>query len=240
MKKFRIAICDDEPEIGAQVEGYLEQYMKEKEFEYEIDVYSSGVELCKELKDNEYDMLFLDIELPDMSGIEIGHYIREELNNQVIQIVYISAMTQYAMQLFEYHPLHFLGKPIAYESISDLMETYLKIIKYDNNLFSYTKWHEIYKVKLSDILYFEHHGRKVTITTLDRKDEFYDSMDRVYSEVQNKKFLYIQKSVIVNYKYIKEFHSDSVVMTDNMEFAISQPRRKEIRELHMKIMLEES
>lgn len=239
MKTFRIAICDDEKEIGALIERYLEKYMKENQFRYEIDVFCNGQSLCKELMNNEYDMLFLDIELPDKTGIEIGHYIREVMHNEILQIIYISAKDSYALQLFEYRPMNFLQKPICYEAIAKIIEKYLKIIQYNDELFVYKKRSDIYKVKMSDILYFESHKRKVTITTKHGSDEFYDSLEAIYSKLRRKNFWFIHKSVIVNYRYIKEVYGDAVVMTDQTRFSISQSKRKEIKVLHMQILEDE-
>lgn len=59
-----------------------------------------------------FDLIILDIELTEINGIAIGKYLREELNNQTTQIVYISSLRDYAMDLFAVRPLHFLIKPL--------------------------------------------------------------------------------------------------------------------------------
>ena len=81
---LNIAICDDEVNICGIVEQMVIQLFEEQNIECEIDTFISGKSLCKEMRRTEYDILFLDIEIPDMGGIEIGKFIREELNNQDI------------------------------------------------------------------------------------------------------------------------------------------------------------
>ena len=89
--QITIAVCDDELQIGSQLEKILISLLVEREIAYQIDIFTTGEELCEELQKTEYDLLFLDIEFPSMNGVAVGAYIRETLGNDVLQIAYISA-----------------------------------------------------------------------------------------------------------------------------------------------------
>jgi len=96
---YEIGICDDGENICSQLEKYLCQYAKEKSFQFDILVWYSGEELRDYLTQGGHlDILFLDIELFKMSGIEVGNYIRNELDNLGLQLVYISGKSSYAQQ----------------------------------------------------------------------------------------------------------------------------------------------
>lgn len=71
-------------------------------------------------------------------------------------------------------------------------------------------------------------------------DEIYGLMDDIYSMVKANRFLYIHKSVIVNYDYIRKLEYERVILHDGREFSISQSRRKDIREKVMQIAKEDS
>ena len=77
---IKIAICDDEPQFCSDLERTLIKILDKKCIEYDIDVFYSGVELCEKIETGElpycYDMLFLDIQLPNMNGVDIGHQNR--------------------------------------------------------------------------------------------------------------------------------------------------------------------
>ena len=103
--EIQIAICDDEDKICLQLKDILGSISDEKSVEFIIQIFQCGEDLCKSLKDKDYDLIFLDIELPKINGIEVGKYIREKLNNEIVQIAYISAKTEYAMELFDYRPI---------------------------------------------------------------------------------------------------------------------------------------
>ena len=234
--EFNIAICDDEMEICSQVENILVDILKELAIKFEIDVFNNGKKLCNELRRTQYDIIFLDIELPEMDGVKVGKYIRETLNNQIIQIAYISSKREYAMELFDYRPINFLIKPLNAEMIKKkVIDKYIALLEKDNYIFTYKKRSEFFKISLSDILYFHNRNRKVTIMTQNGSDEFYDSMEKIYNEVKRYKFLFIHKSIIVNYDYIAKINYKELVMTDGTVFPISQSRRQAVREKFLKI-----
>ena len=106
---MQVIICDDEFSTCVQLENYIEKYSQEHFIKADIDVFYDGESLCEYLKSSSsVDLLFLDIELPKCNGVEVGKYIREKLNNEIVQIAYISAKTEYAMELFDYRPINFL------------------------------------------------------------------------------------------------------------------------------------
>lgn len=234
-----VAVCDDYLPVCSQIEDILVSIFNELSIKYDIDVFNSGKVLCDEMLRTNYDIVFLDIQLPEMNGVDIGGYIRDKLKNEVVQIAYISAREEYAMELFDYRPINFLVKPITYEKVRKVIDKYLVISEQDNHIFTYKKGYEFFKIPMSDILYFENNNRKVSIVTKDSVDEFYDSMENIYSVVKLNKFLFIHKSTIVNYRYIKKLSYEQVTMTDGRVFSISQSRRKSIREMHMKIKMGE-
>ena len=175
-----------------------------------------------------------------MNGVEIGRYIRENLNDEIVQIAYISADKKYAMELFEYRPINFLVKPLNYNVIKKVIDKYLAISEQSNHVFSYKKGFKIHKISISDIMYFENNKRKVKVVMKEGSDEFYDSMENIYSVVKSHKFFFVHKSFIVNYNAITIFGYDEVTILGGIVIPISQSRRKEIRKKYMEIKMEET
>jgi DNA-binding LytR/AlgR family response regulator len=91
---FRVAICDDEQVICSQIENTILNFAEENNEKIDTQVFYSGEELIKFLEVGQsFDLIFLDIELKMINGIEVGRKIREEMDNQILQIIYISART---------------------------------------------------------------------------------------------------------------------------------------------------
>ena len=107
---MKIAICDDEKEIRESLRKILEEYKEPFE---QIDLYTSGEELLE--CDRNYDLLFLDIDMKGINGIETARKIR--LKDKKIKIVYVTAYKEYASQAFSVHAFGYLLKPIKKEKI---------------------------------------------------------------------------------------------------------------------------
>lgn len=81
-------------------------------------------------------------------------------------------------------------------------------------------------------MYFVRDNRKVSMYTTEGVETFYESLESIYDRIKNYGFLFIHKSYMVNYRYVQVIKYDSVIMSDNAEFSISQSRRKQIREIY--------
>ena len=102
---IRIAIVDDENMVCSGIEDIVFQLSMDNDIELETEVYLSGNELCSALKSHEcFNLIFLDIEMDNGDGISAGNYLRDKLQNDTTQIVYVSGKNGYDRQLFEFPP----------------------------------------------------------------------------------------------------------------------------------------
>lgn len=227
---IRIAICDDELKVCSQLEEYITDICEDLDIMVEIVVFNNGDNLCKALCDGEkFTLLFLDIELANRNGVEIGGYIRDVLHNNDIQIAYISGMESYAMQLFEIRPINFIIKPVSYEKIEQVVLKTISLMNTMSRRFVYKQKHDVYYVEYHDILYFKSSNRKIQIIKQDGVEEFYGRLDKIYKELPSNKFLYIHKSYVVHTSYIKHYEYESVTMVTGEKLPIAQSRRKLVR-----------
>lgn len=236
---IKIAVCDDEMEICSLIERVLIKILDEQCMEHDIDVYNSGEELCEKLKlgdrSYDYDLLLLDIEFPKMNGVETGRYIREKLKNQIMQIVYISSNQCYAMELFDMRPLNFLIKPIDENAVRTVLQQFNNINEKDRYIFRFKKGHNFYKIPVNNIVYFERKGRKIYIHLHDEQYDYYDSLELINENLQNFNFLFVHKSYLVNYRFVKIMAYDHIVLYDGTQIPISQAKREQIRKKFIEI-----
>lgn len=243
--EIRIAICDDEELICKQIKDMIEQILErdygKNTFICTVDRFGEGQSLCENLKEKSYDLIFLDIELPDTDGVAIGSYIREQLQDEKTQIAYISAKAQYAIELFDFRPINFLVKPITSDAVKKVIDKYIAIEINGMDTFKIKKGKHIHLIHYEDILYFESKERKVFVHCVKPELDvaYYDNLDKVYATIKERKFLYIHKSFLVNFRYVQEYSYDKVKMVDGTQLPISQSKRKEIREEMQKLLCEE-
>lgn len=227
---YSIGICDDGENICASIENMLLQYAKEKNIQIDTNVWYTGEGLKKYLETGgQLDILFLDIELFRMTGIEVGDYIRNQLDDMGMQIIYISGKVSYVQQLFKTQPLDFLVKPISQSQISDVLEMAFRVMKHKNEKFEFRQGKDYYYVPMGDIVYFGSEGRKVKIVTLKETFEFYGRLKEVAKRLPED-FIIIHKSYIVNKEYIFRYAYEMVELMNGTILTISPANRKRVRE----------
>ena len=226
---LKIAICDDVIETTSQLEKVIIEISKTHFIETDIEVFYSGDDLLRYIKNKDsFDLIFLDIEMGTLDGIEVGLQIRKYMRDYDIEIVYISGKPTYAMDLFQVHPFHFLLKPLKFNDVENILLTYLDIHS-KSFYFKYKKGHKYNKINIGDIMYFEGNNRKINIVSKNNTDSFYGLMSKIHEDTKDLGFLYIHKSYIINTAYISSYMYDKVILLNDREIPISQSRRKIIR-----------
>ena len=225
-----IGICDDGENVCTSIENMLLACAEEKNVRIDTNVWYTGEGLKRYLEmGNRLDILFLDIELFRMTGIEVGSYIRNQLDDMGMQIVYISGKASYARQLFKTQPLDFLVKPISIGQIRDVLDAALRIMKHKNEKFQFRQGKDYYYVPLGDIVYFASQGRKVKIVTPRETFEFYGRLKEI-AERLPEDFITIHKSYIVNKEFVYRYTYESVELQNGAVLTISPANRKQVRE----------
>jgi len=231
---LHIGICDDEKGTCAVLEEMLYEYGKKQMIKMDIDVWYTGEELCDYLKkDCTLDILFLDIELISTDGIEVGKFIRDEMENMETIIIYISSKSSYAMNLFRIQPLDFLIKPLVKDMVYDVMRRSIKVYERKNQLFEYYSGGYHFKVPYKNIIYFYSQNKKINIVLKNEEMQFYGKLKELACKVPHN-FILIHQSYLINLEFVQECSYDLVKMKDGSLLNISQPYRKMVREQIMK------
>lgn len=232
---FRIAICDDVKAVCDVLKSVILSSDKLKNGELHIDVFNDEIALIEELKDNiRYDLIFLDIELGEINGVEVGHVIRDEIEDYNTKIVYISGKNSYDRQLFDVQPLTFISKPIEKEKVIKAVLLALKISNRENKTFKFISFKSTIKVPYSEILYFESYKREIKIICVKETYRFYGKMEEVKKQLPDF-FIQPHRSYIVNYEQIKQFKPDEIITFNGDRIPISQSRRRAIKEIQIRI-----
>jgi DNA-binding LytR/AlgR family response regulator len=233
---IRISIADDENSICSQTEHDLRQIAEELHIPVDIDVFYTGRQLCEHIRVGViYDVIFLDIEMDDVNGLMASKYIRQIMQDDGVQIVYLSGKTQYALELFQYSPLDFLVKPVETKRLKQVMTKLIRILGLWTDSFSFKKGHDVFKIKMRDILYFESAGRKLIIHTNTGCDTFYGAMENVENQLKSLGFISIHRSYLVNYRHVRVFHYADVIMSNDDILPIGRSKRAEVQAFQMKL-----
>lgn len=228
---MQIAICDDEVGTCSDIENMILDYACGHALQIETEVFYSGETLYQSIEEQcMYDIIFLDIQLLALDGVQVGKLIRERLNNEKISIVYISSNETYAMSLFQVRPMDFLIKPITNDKIVSTLDRFVHLKEVNKQEFYYKMGKSLCRLYIDEIRYFACSGKKIEVYTNTGKVEFYSGMREVWKQVEGKGFITIHKSYIINTMYVSIYHYDSVQMSDGTVLPISQRYRKILKD----------
>ena len=227
---YYIGICDDGENTCFELERMILSYAEQKSMDLKTAVWYTGESLCSYLKEgNSLDVLFLDIELWKMTGIEAGKFIRDRLDDRRMQIVYISGKASYAQSLFKTQPLDFLVKPIDQSQINEVLELAAKILGRNETKFAYQSGRDYFYIPYGEIRYFVSEGRKIRVVTVRGEKEFYGKIKELEKTVP-KDFLKIHQSYLVHTLFVARYAYEEVELTDGTILSISKKYRKQVRE----------
>ena len=228
---FKVAVCDDDQVICSHIDQIIFNYARENKLHVETDVFYSGEALCRHLNmKSQFDLIFLDIEMTEMSGVDVGQEIRNHRNDYNTEIVYITGTSQYMRQLLDMRPLRYIEKPFGKEAIVGALELALRLSDQLEGYFHFKIKGRDYKLRFSQILYFESRLRKIVLVT-DRNDfEFYSNLNELLPKLPEY-FVQIHRSYIVNAKKVAAFLGNSVVMENGAEIVVSHTFRKPLKEV---------
>lgn len=236
---LRIAICDDNEVMCKIIEEMILEYCSEHI--KTIQIFNSGDDLIEFMQvEYKFDLIFLDIELGTISGVEVGKTIRNELDDYISKIVFVSASEGYEKQLLELNPLNFLSKPIDKIKLNKCIDITLKLLNMGNtventkNKFEYQVKGKTKLLNTNDILYFENQLRKVKIVTTTEEDLFYDKLSNVLPKLPEI-FIAPHSSYIVNYNFIEKISGENLIMSNGLIIPISRKNLKLIQQMQMKI-----
>lgn len=123
---YHIAIVEDEMEFAVQLQEFLEQYKKEHDLQLKISVFGDGAEILKDYQPL-YDIILLDIEMPQVNGMDAAEQIRGM--DPGVVLMFITNMASYAIRGYEVGALDFVMKPVTYYTFSMKFARALKRVR---------------------------------------------------------------------------------------------------------------
>lgn len=232
---LRIAICDDDRRFAAKLENMVRQEAGKTGLDIETETYFDGDALAADIrKGYRYELIFLDIEMERVNGINAARSIREA--DRSVLLIYVSGYEQYLKELFEVEPFRLLSKPVDTQKFQRYFREACERIGRDSAFFQFTFNKTIRRVELRNIVYFESHGRVIHIILDDAAEEcFYGKLNDVEQKMaeSNCNFLRIHQSYLVNYSYIKKMSFSDITLAASqgkeITLRISEDREKKVR-----------
>lgn len=222
---MRAAVVEDEARARQLLRGYLEQYAREKDLSLMVDVYADGMDILDDYKPI-YDVIFLDIEMPHLDGMQAARKIRE-MDEQVI-LIFVTNMRQYAVEGYSVQALDFIVKPITYPDFAFKFDKVVKLrsrMKQDEILISTSSGEK--KLRVGDIFYIEVVGHQLLFHTDSGEYEAWNiPMKQIEQQLAPFGFVRCSVSYLVNLRHVQTVEGNAVVLS-KATLPLSRGRRKE-------------
>ena len=235
MNMLRIALCDDETKARDALRFQLEKILYEG-VESIVYEFNSGKRAASWLAKHpgEIDLLFLDVEMKEQSGMETALEIRKF--NRKLMIVFVTGYPDYVFDGYRTGALDYILKPADSERLRELMERIRRMEQEQADAFF--AFHNIdgtFKLACRDILYFYSEKRLVHLVTAEKEYTFYDKLDLVAAKVGND-FVRIHQRYLVNASAVEHI-SASAVTISGIQLPMSRALKEEASKKLARAML---
>lgn len=232
---YNIAICDDEIKTLES----LTKIIKEKFIKLGIYgnyfVTSNSVELLDVLHNERIDVLFLDIDMPNINGMDIGEYLLNKGETNIF-LIFVTSHDALVYKSFKYHPFGFIRKSYLNEEIDDVIKSVSKKIQEKNDKLVIKVNKEVMNININNIVYFEGEGNYVNLYTKKERVKFRGTLSNLEKELINKGFLRIHKGYLISQKYVFLLNSKEVKLNNGALIPIGRSYLESTKKELMKYM----
>lgn len=206
---MRIGICDDEKELRTSLRRVIEQEAQLNGLEYKVCEYGSGEEMLRALEKDAPALLFLDIEMDGIDGMEAARAIRKTRKDTVI--IFVTAYPDFVFQGYEVHAFHYILKPYKEEKIKEVFRMALEELNLQaEQYYAVEQKSGTLRLRLKEVHYFQSDRKKVTADTENGKIEFYGKLRDIEAALPNY-FIRIHNRYLVNLNYVTKVESSQCI-----------------------------
>ena len=221
---MKIAVCDND----RAAREHIVSLIKEQVQDAEIFTFENGEEMLEAQED--FDISFLDVEMKEVSGMEVARHIRQEQEKKGIAksiIIFVTGFQKYMNEAFDVSAFHYLLKPLDEEKFRAVLGRALKELSVAEER---TKRYILVKnsgtqqrVYLKDIYYIESANKKVIIHTVEGVLESYGKMEELEQAIGSS-FYRCHRCYLVNMEKITSYNADTIKVANGDELILAQKK----------------
>ncbi len=222
---YRLAICDDNQTDVAYLQSLLKRWAASTETAMKIESFPSAEAfLFRYEEDKSFDLLLLDIEMGQMSGVELARRVRQD--NRQVQIIFITGYMEYIAEGYDVEALHYLLKPVTEEKLRAVLDRAARRFESREKALCLCVSGTAMRIPLREIRYLEVQRNYVTVhgqeawTVKKTLNELEEELDR--------SFFRTSRSHIVNLHYVRKITRTQVTLKDGDELPLSRKLYEEM------------
>lgn len=233
---IEIAVCDDNEKDCRFLESQIDTYMKTNHIIGNITLFSCGEDFLSAKPDKPYDIVFMDIYLPGINGIDT---ILEASSRDSFQLVFTTVSQEYAIEAFGLDAAHYLIKPVTENTVTEAMERCISRMETND-----IKYIDIranignVSIPTDRIVYIEVYNKTCIIHT--EKSEFVtkSSLDAIYELLGGDMFMRAQRSFVINMRFIESFSFNCITLYGGVKIIPSRRNWNELKKQYHQFLFQ--
>ena len=234
---LKIALLDDDKTALLISKGAIESFFQEKNIAISLDAFSSPVNFLAMAKEENYRLVFLDIDMPEINGLEVGKQLKQF--NPQTDIIYLSQREDLVFDTLQLHPFGFIRKSRIIQDFANVLELFVNTAlntNEENKKITISSKTETISADIDQIMYIE--GNKNYQTFYLKDGNVFDArvlMGDLETKLKDQGFIRVHKGYLVNYLFIRSIGTNEVSLTNNKVLPLSSKRKDEIMQEYLKI-----
>ncbi|MDO5573098.1 MAG: LytTR family DNA-binding domain-containing protein [bacterium] len=235
---MQIAIVDDDAQEIQRLQGLIHDFMTVNRLDAQILTYANAESFLSEFQSGRFDVIFMDIYMEEMSGVEAAGRVRA-LDNRVF-LIFLTSSMEHMADAFSCHAFEYVEKPAAFERIAGILTDIITLLPATSRYIDLTIDRQDIRLFYSDILSAVSNNHMILFS--DQFGEHY-SIRRNFSEMsdlllQDRRFLQINKGIIVNMDFISELKQSSCALSDGELLPVKIRDRAKIEQTYSQYCFE--
>lgn len=226
---LKIAICEDSAEQAELLRGYIGKVLDKRQIDYQILEFNSGEELIENY-DKTIQLIFLDVRMKKMTGIETAKYLRN-LGYKDVQIILVTSQYQCAHIGYEINAFRYINKPINYDIFERYMNEVVQKLTEKRILMSVlSKNKQTLFINIEDLIYAEVFLKETILYTKDNQYETIMALGDLEEKLSTYGFFRCHRSYLINLKRVRGYEKYKVLVEDT-EVPVSRGKYLKLKKL---------
>lgn len=228
--QLQIAVCDDESYARKRIQRLLENCLEKREISYTITLYGSGREFLEKPENlTGFDVVFLDINMEEIDGIQTAERIRSF--HADTYLVFITSYIHYALEGYRVNAVRYILKETLDTALEECVDAILERMRISYVTFSFIQGER--KLYTDNLLCVESRGHKSVFYYLENGKniyEIYEKLDQIEERLEGFGFLRVHKSYLVNQKHIRQICNYRILLDTGEEIPVPRSRYQQTKE----------
>ena len=227
---MKIAICDDERIFTDIFREKLEMTDEKCGIECTVSAFLNGAEMISML--NRFDAVFLDVDMPGLSGEETAEYIIGL--EKTLPIIFVTNHDDFVFSSFRYRPFGFLRKRYIDSELEDIIKRLDKYLAEIERCYTFNSHNKLISVRFNDINYIEVYGHETLVHTANAVLTTSKALSAIEKELSEYGFIRTHKSYIVNTRYIFSVERNSIILSNGENLPVSRNKLTDVKQMMIK------